>query len=109
DQTTGLTLIKMNEGMDEGDMLAKVEMPISVTDTAQTLSQKMSQLAGEWISPVLGHYLQGKLEQIPQNHSEATYSGIIKKTDGFVDLTHPPQNLEAMIRAYYPWPGVWGE
>lgn len=106
---TGLTLIQMNTKMDEGDILAKTELAIDPDDTTISLSQKLSDLAARWSPKVIHQHIEGKITPTPQDHANATYCSHIQKADGYFALDSPPDNLSAMVRAYYPWPGTWTE
>ena len=99
----------MSEGMDEGDMLRKAQLPIGPDDTTGSLTEKMSRLAAREVVSVVRVYLAGTIEPEPQPHSEISYTGQLHKNDGRIDLANPPANLDALIRAYDPWPGVWSE
>jgi methionyl-tRNA formyltransferase len=103
---TGITFMLMNEGMDEGDMLAVIRTAISPQDTAATLTNTLSRLAAEQINQVVHDYLSGHLTPHPQPYN-ATYTKLLSREDGQIDLTNPPSNMDHLIRAYYPWPGVW--
>jgi len=107
DKYTGVSLIQMNEKMDEGDILASIKFKIGKKDTSQTLSLKLAQVGAKLIHHVLHLIVTDKIKPVPQNHKLATYTKILTKQDGFIDWKKPPKNLERMIRAYYPWPGVW--
>ncbi|MEX0621405.1 MAG: methionyl-tRNA formyltransferase [Candidatus Woykebacteria bacterium] len=107
DKSTGVTIIKMNEKMDEGDILGTARIRISTKDTAQSLSKKLADLSSKFILHILHLAHLEKIKAKPQNHKLATYTKIIRKEDGLINWKKPPQNLELIIRAYYPWPGVW--
>lgn len=104
---TGVSLIKMNEKMDEGDILASTRLKISRNDTAATLSNKLAELGRQLIHHVLHLAANNRIEPQPQNHKLATYTKILTKQNGFIDWKRPPKKLQRMIRAYYPWPSVW--
>lgn len=107
DKYTGLTIMKMNEKLDEGDILAGVRIRISKNETARSLSIKLAHVGSKLIHHVLHLVYQGKIKPQPQDHKKATYTKILKKEDGFINWRRPPKNLERVIRAYHPWPGVW--
>jgi methionyl-tRNA formyltransferase len=104
--STGITFMFMNAGMDEGDILTKIELPISPDDTKDSLSQKLSQLASHHIASVAQHYLADQLTAQPQA-LPASYTQPLQKDDGQVDVNQLPLDLERRIRAYSAWPGVW--
>ncbi|OGY26416.1 MAG: hypothetical protein A2Z42_04635 [Candidatus Woykebacteria bacterium RBG_19FT_COMBO_43_10] len=107
DKFTGITIMKMNEKMDEGDILAVVKIRVSPKDTSETLSIKLANVATRLIHHVLHLAAAAKIKPKPQDHKRATYTKFLKKADGYIDWKNPPKNLEAAIRAYYRWPGVW--
>ncbi|HSX58152.1 MAG TPA: methionyl-tRNA formyltransferase [Candidatus Saccharimonadales bacterium] len=109
DKATGVTIMKMNEKMDEGDIYIKGRYEMRGSETAETLSETLSKLGKDLLHHTIHYLVLKKIKTRPQDHSKATYTKIIKKEDGKVDFAKPPKNLERMIRAYHPWPGVWGD
>lgn len=109
DKYTGVTIMKMNEKMDEGDIYLKARYKIAENETAESLSVNLAELAKELLHHVIHYIALKKIKSKPQDQLRATYTKFIKKEDGKIDLNKPPKNLSRMIRAYYPWPGVWGE
>ena len=107
DKYTGVTIMQMNEKMDEGDILSTARVRISVKDNSHSLSEKLASLGSTLIIQTIHLNFHNKLKPRLQNSKLATYSKIIKKEDGLIDWKKPPENLSNMIRAYYPWPGVW--
>lgn len=107
DKTTGVTIMKMNEKMDEGDVYLKGRYTLKADETGESLTFALAKIGKDLLHHVI-HYLSiKKLKAKPQDTTKATYTKIIKKEDGKIDLNKPPKNLERMIRAYHPWPGVW--
>lgn len=109
EKETGVTIIKMSEKVDSGEILAQIKVPIHSLDNYQTLSIKLANLGGNLIRQLLSMWMEGEIKAHPQDETLASITPMIKKEDGFIDWKKPPKNLEAMIRAYYPWPGVWTE
>ena len=108
DQVTGITLIKMNEGMDEGDVLYQVELPIDPMDNLGSLTEKLSRLgASAMIEFIKACFLTNKIMLTPQNHDLSSYTKKIDKSDLLVDSFHDPVLLHNKIRAYSPKPGVY--
>ena len=107
DKLTGVTIINMNEKIDEGDILASVKLPISAKATTQSLAKKLAVAASRLIHHVLHLYSAGKIKPRPQEGGRPTYTRLLKKEGGFIDWQNPPENLNQMVRAYFPWPGVW--
>lgn len=119
---TGITIMKMNEKMDEGDIIAQLPFKGLPEENFQTLREKMSYQAGAFLAQVLPSYIDGRVEPVKQTElvkklikSEKIkdeldlYTKTFSKNDGFVDLANLPdkEKLNNMIRALYPWPGVW--
>ena len=104
---TGITLMVMNDKMDEGDILKIKTLPIDKLDTSESLFSKMAPFAADFLIETLPEIISGKIKPIPQNHKLATYTKLLSKEDGLFDYLNPPANLKNMIRAYFPWPGVF--
>lgn len=109
DKATGVTIMKMNEKMDEGDIYLKGRYVLKGDETAESLSKVLTEIAKDLLHHVIHYLAVKKIKTKPQEPSKATYTKMIAKEDGRIDLTKPPKNLERMIRAYYPWPTVWTE
>jgi len=104
DQQTGVTIIKMDEGIDTGPILSKKSVEILTGETSETLALKLSKIGSELLIDTLPGYLDGKIKPQPQSDLGATYSGLIKKEDGLLDFSQSAGDLEKKIRAYNPWP-----
>ncbi len=107
DKTTGVTIMKMNEKMDEGDIYLKGRYVLKGDETAESLSKVLAEIAKDLLHHTIHYLAVKKLKTKPQEPSKATYTKMISKEDGKIDWQNPPKNLERMIRAYYPWPTVW--
>ncbi len=109
EKVTGTTIIKMDEKMDHGPILSISPFTIHETDTYQTLMNHLFQLGATALPDVIKNYTEGKITPESQDDSQATFTKLIKKSDGLIDLENPPDKtkLNRMIRAYYPWPTVW--
>ena len=104
EKETGITVMKMDEKMDEGPTLATSRVPIGDEDTTETLSIKLARSAAELIGPTLKLYLEGGIEPKPQAHEQASYCGILKREDGRIDWSKGAVEIERFIRAMQPWP-----
>lgn len=104
EKETGVTIMVMDEKMDEGPTLAVEKMPIGDDDTTETLSRKLSDLAAGMIAPTLKLYLEGHLKPVPQDHAKATYTKILAREDGRIDWSKSAVEIERFIRAMRPWP-----
>ncbi len=107
DTETGITLMKMDPGLDTGPILGQSRLPIDPSDTAESLGRKLSLLAGETLTQFLPVYLQGKIFPQSQEESLATYAPQLRKEDGRLDFQQPAAILERKVRAFHPWPGVY--
>ncbi len=104
---TGITTMKMDEGMDTGDMLLKKELKIEDEDTGETLSHKLSHVGAELLIETLKLLKEGKLNPIPQDNSQATYAPMLKKADGNIEWEKPAEEIRNLIRGMLPWPGAY--
>jgi methionyl-tRNA formyltransferase len=107
DSKTGITIMKMDAGVDTGPMLAKRVIPILPDDTARKLFDKMAVLGADLLMETLPPYLGGALQPEPQPAEGATYAPMLKKEDGLLDFTHPAEELARCVRAFNPWPSAW--
>ncbi len=107
DRETGITLIRMEEGMDTGPILASFAIPIAEGETAATLHHRLAQLSGQRIPDALEEFMRGGLSGQAQNESEASACGKISKEDGRIDWSEPAEVIEAKIRAFTPWPSAF--
>ena len=111
DMQTGVTIMKMDEGLDTGTILSQQDLAISDKETAASLSPKLARLGAHQLIETLPDYLRGNLQPTPQV-GDSSYAGMLKKSDGELDFTQSAQHLERKIRAYHPWPGtfmIWNE
>lgn len=109
EKTTGVTIMLVDAQMDHGPILSLEEMPIAEDETFETLEAKMAEVGGKLLLETIPGFLNGTIRPIEQKHDEATYTKIISKEDGFFEIDSPPspEQLDRMIRAYFPWPNVW--
>lgn len=109
DEETGITIMKMDVGLDTGPMLVKKSIRIRRDDTAGSVFQALSTLGANLLIETLPDYLAGTITPIPQTEEGATYAPMLKKQDGLLDFTRPAFELERRVRAMHPWPGAWFE
>lgn len=107
DPETGVCLMKMDEGMDTGPVLACERLPIGPQDTSATLHDALAKLGGKVLREKLPRYLAGELEPMPQPVEGAVMAPMISKEDGELDFTKPAAELERRLRAFTPWPGAF--
>ena len=104
---TGVTIILMDEQMDHGPILAQKKIALDPAETTSTAMVKLAQFGGKLLARTIPNYLSGKITPQPQDHTQATYTKLIKKDDGKVNWQENNIQIERMVRAYNPWPGVW--
>jgi len=107
DEQTGITIMRMDPGIDTGPTLNQVSIPITGEDTAGSLSTKLSELGAKLLIEILPGYLDGTLIPQPQDGTLATYATMIKKEAGLLDFTQPALDLQRKVRAFNPWPGAY--
>ncbi len=104
---TGVTIMQMSEGMDEGDILKIREIPIDTRETSGTLFDKFSVISGRALIDTLHELEMGGITPLPQNNSEATYCKKIEKEDGLIDWSKSADTIYHMWQGYTPWPGIY--
>lgn len=109
DEETGVTIMKMDAGLDTGPMLAQRAIPIAPEETAGSLFEKLSNLGADLLLETLPEYLAGTLTPVPQPQEGVTYTPMLKKEEGRLDFTSPAVELERRVRAFNPWPGAFME
>ncbi|MRR30356.1 methionyl-tRNA formyltransferase [bacterium] len=110
DEQTGVTIMKMDAGVDTGEMLAQRSIPIDPQDDTASLTNRLAVLGTDLLLETLPRYLAGEIQPIAQNNDLATYAPMINKEDGKLDFSEPAGTLSRKVRAYNPWPGatiVW--
>lgn len=105
---TGVTIFKMDEKVDHGEIVAQFKEDILPDDTTESLRARLFERSAEVITEMIEPYLKNKIKARVQNDEEATYTKIVTRDDGFVDLKKDsPEKIDRMLRAYTPWPGIW--
>jgi methionyl-tRNA formyltransferase len=107
DEQTGITILKMDPGVDTGPILSQRPVVIGKEDTSGTLTEKLSAIGAILLVETLPQYLNGSLIPLPQDNSLTTYAPMIKKEHGMLDFSQPAKLLERKIRAFNPWPGAF--
>ena len=107
DQETGITVMKMEAGLDTGPILHQEKIKLNGKETLEELHDCLSQLGAKILIPVLQDYCHGRIEPKIQNETEASYVGLVKKEDGKIDPKKTAVEIERQIRALNPWPGTF--
>jgi methionyl-tRNA formyltransferase len=104
---TGVTTMKIDAGLDTGDMLLQQEMAIEPRDTAETLSSKLATIGAELTVTTLRGLQTGSFVPRVQDHSRATLAPILKKEDGLIDFSRTADEILNRLRGFQPWPGAY--
>jgi methionyl-tRNA formyltransferase len=107
DQQTGITIMRLDPGMDSGPILSQRAVDILPEDTAGTLSERLACVGADLLLETLPGYLEGSITPQQQDSSEATMAPMLKKEDGLLDFNQPTAALERRVRAFQPWPGAF--
>jgi methionyl-tRNA formyltransferase len=107
DTETGITLMKMNEKMDEGDILLQEKIKISKDETAEALTERLAQLGAKMIMSFIPEWTQEKIKSTPQDQNMATYCKPVRREDGKIDWNSTAEEIYHAWRAYHPWPGIY--
>ena len=103
---TGVTTMRLDAGLDTGDILLQRESLISPDDTAETLSPRLAALGADLVVETLRRLQQGSVHPRPQDPARATLAPILKKEDGQIDFSRPAPEILNRIRGFQPWPGA---
>jgi methionyl-tRNA formyltransferase len=117
---TGATSMRIDAGMDTGEILLQREMEIGARETAPELAARMSELGAPLMVETLRGLASGSIVPRPQNNEEASLAPMLKKEDGLIDWSRSAQEIFTRIRGFAPWPGaytffrgqtihIWGE
>jgi methionyl-tRNA formyltransferase len=106
DTETGVTTMRMDEGLDTGPMLLAERTPISAADTAETVHDRLAELGATLIVSTLDGLVAKSIEPVPQPQEGVTYAHKLGKEEGLLDWRRPAAELERKVRAFHPWPGT---
>jgi methionyl-tRNA formyltransferase len=107
ESVSGVTTMRIDAGLDTGDILLQKEIPISPQDTAVTLAPRMAAIGADLMVETLRGLQSGTVRSRPQDHAKATLAPILKKEDGEVDFQSPAQEILNRLRGFQPWPGAY--
>jgi methionyl-tRNA formyltransferase len=106
DAETGVTIMKMDAGLDTGPILSQLAIPIVPADNSQTLHDRLAQIGADLLIQTLPRYTTGEVQPRPQPEG-ATYAAKIEKAHGLINWNEPAEIIERKIRAFTPWPGAY--
>lgn len=104
DETTGVTIMQMDEKLDHGPILATAETKIGERETAAELTDRLAVLGADLLLDTLGHLDEVRPQE--QDHASATVAGKLSKQDGELSWDMPAEEIDRRVRAFQPWPGV---
>ena len=107
DKTSGVTLMKMDSGLDTGPIIAQTKLNIATDETGESLHDKLARLSAKTLLQYLPGYLTDKLTPQPQAENQATYAPKLTRQSGRIDWRKPAEEIERLVRACHPWPGTW--
>ena len=107
DETTGVSVMVLTEGMDEGPVLARRREAIDPSDTSNSLGERLAGIGAPLLLETLGPYLRSEIEPEPQDDSMATYAGKITTDDALIDWSADARSIRDLVRALDPDPGAW--
>jgi methionyl-tRNA formyltransferase len=104
---TGVTTMRINAGLDTGDILLQKEIPIAAEDTAVTLSPHLSEVGAKLMVETLTALEEGSIEPRPQDAAASSLAPILKKEDGLIDFRRSAVEICNRLRGFQPWPGAY--
>ncbi len=107
DSVTGISLMRMDAGLDTGPVLATASLPIALDDTTGSLTTRLANLGADLLARTLPAWLAGEIEPVPQDEAEASYAPRIDKEAGQINWEEPADQLALKVRAYNPWPSAY--
>jgi methionyl-tRNA formyltransferase len=107
ENVTGVTTMKIDAGLDTGDILLQQEVRIASDDGAETLSPKLATVGAELLVTTLRELQAGTVHPRQQDHANATLAPILKKEDGLIDFARPASEIVNRMRGFQPWPGAY--
>jgi methionyl-tRNA formyltransferase len=106
---TGVTTMRIDAGLDTGDILQQQELAITPDDTAETLSPRLASIGADLAVETLRQLQARSIHPRPQDNSQATLAPILKKEDGLVDFSRSASEIYNRIRGFQPWPGAYAK
>ena len=107
ERTTGVTTMKIDSGLDTGDILLQREIEVREDDTTETLSERLSVLGAEVMIETLRRLQRDQIQPRPQDHQRATLAPLLKKEDGRINWSLTAQEVARRARGLRPWPGAY--
>ena len=106
DHATGVTIMKVDAGMDSGPIVAQRESVIGPEETTEELTPRLFREGGSLLAEVLPRWARGEIEARPQDDTVATVTSRLQREDGRIDWSRPAEEIARTVRGYHPWPGA---
>jgi methionyl-tRNA formyltransferase len=107
ERVTGVTTMRIDEGLDTGDILLQKDLAILDEDTAETVSPRLAAIGADLMVQTLQGLSEGTIRPEPQKNEEATLAPILKKEDGRIDFSRDARQIYNRVRGFQPWPGAF--
>ena len=107
DRVSGVTTMRMNEGLDTGDMIDKVEVVLDPEETGGSLFDRLAEAGAKLCVETMAHIADNTATYEPQNEAEATHVSMIRKEMGNIDWCRSAVQIERLIRGMNPWPSAY--
>jgi methionyl-tRNA formyltransferase len=107
ESVTGVTTMKIDAGLDTGDILVQRELPIAADDTSEMLAPRLASIGADLLVETLRGLQSGSVRPCPQDHAQATLAPILKKQDGLIDFSRSATEIINRLRGFQPWPGAY--
>lgn len=107
DKETGITIMLMDAGMDTGSILSQARLEIAPDDTTASLTEKLGHLGARLLLDTLPRWMAGEIAPQEQDHSQATYTRLLRREDGRIRWADSAEQIARQCRAFYPWPGAF--
>lgn len=109
DPRTGISFMRMDRGLDTGDVLATAALDIEPDDTGGSLTERLAELGAQHLPAVVRMWCQGQLQPQPQPQEGVTHAPKLRRDDARLDWGLPAAELALAVRAFHPWPMAWCE
>ncbi len=107
ESSSGVTTMKIDAGLDTGDILLQQEVPIAPNDTSETLASQLAHMGADLMIETLRGLQLGSIKPHPQDHAKATLAPILTREDGRINFRRPAQEICNRLRGFQPWPGAF--
>lgn len=104
---TGVTIMQLDKEMDHGPILVQQKVAIPAGATTGSLSTTLAELGASMLTKILPDFVSGRVQPTQQDHARATFTKLLKRSDGEIDWPKSAQHIERLVRAYSPWPGTF--